>query len=229
MSARSATARTSSAREAARRNRAARGGGRKRGSRATIRRRRLFLLGSVAALAAIVAMVISPWADKAVQELSLPLRHEDIIRQQAADKGLDPALIAGVIYVESHFVDQTSHAGATGLMQLMPQTADYIARKSGGTRFVQGDLATPQVNISYGAWYLRYLLRKYDGNEPVALAAYNAGEGKVDEWWRAAAARGEAFDVARHIPFPETRNYVKRVLKAQAAYRKQYPSELGLK
>jgi soluble lytic murein transglycosylase len=228
MSARSATARTSSAREASRRNRAARGGRRKR-SRAAILRRRLFLLGSVAALAAIVAMVISPWADKAVQELSLPLRHEDIIRQQAHDKGLDPALIAGVIYVESHFVDQTSHAGATGLMQLMPQTADYIARKSGGTRFVQGDLATPQVNIAYGSWYLRYLMRKYDGNVPVALAAYNAGEGKVDEWWRAAAARGEAFDVARHIPFPETRNYVQRVLKAQAQYRRQYASELGLK
>jgi soluble lytic murein transglycosylase len=226
MSARSATARTSSAREAARRGRTSRGG---RRSRSTILRRRLFLLGAVAVLAGIVAMVISPWADKAVQELSLPLRHEDIIRQQAADKGLDPALIAGVIYVESHFVDQTSHAGATGLMQLMPQTADYIARKSGGTRFVQGDLATPQVNIAYGSWYLRYLMRKYKGNEPVALAAYNAGEGKVDEWWREAAARGEAFDVARHIPFPETRNYVQRVLKAQAAYRRQYPSELGLK
>src|SRR6187401_3001941 len=108
MSARSATARTSSAREAARRDRAGRG---RRGSRTAILRRRLFLLGFVAVLAAIVAMVISPWADKAVQELSLPLRHEDIIRQQAADKQLDPALIAGVIYVESHFVDQTSHAG----------------------------------------------------------------------------------------------------------------------
>jgi soluble lytic murein transglycosylase len=228
MSARSATARSSSAREAARRGRSAGRGGNRR-SRASILRRRLFLLASVAALAAIVAMVVSPWADKAVHELALPLRHEDIIRQQAHDKGLDPALIAGVIYVESHFVDQTSHAGATGLMQLMPQTADYIARKSGGTRFVQGDLATPQVNISYGSWYLRYLLRKYDGNEPVALAAYNAGEGKVDEWWREAAARGEAFDVARHIPFPETRTYVQRVLKAQAQYRRQYPAELGLR
>src|SRR3954454_23051841 len=228
MSARSATARSASAREAARRGRASGRGGKRRG-RASILRRRLFLLASVAALAAIVAMVVSPWADKAVHELALPLRHEDIIRQQAHEKGLDPALIAGVIYVESHFVDQTSHAGAKGLMQLMPQTAEYIARKSGGTRFVQGDLATPQVNISYGSWYLGYLMRKDDGNVPVALAAYNAGEGKVDEWWRAAAARGEAFDVARHIPFPETRNYVTRVLKARAAYRKQYPSELVLK
>ena len=150
-------------------------------------------------------------------------------RARVQRRRLGLLLIAGVIYVESRFVDQTSHAGAKGLMQLMPATADYIARKSGGTRFVQGDLATPQVNIAYGSWYLRYLLQKYDGNEPVALAAYNAGEGKVDEWWREAANRGQNFNVADHIPFPETRNYVKRVLKAQAAYRKQYPSELGLK
>jgi soluble lytic murein transglycosylase len=228
MSARSVTQRSAGAREADRRRRTSGRGG-SRGRRSAVLRRRLFLLAFVAALAAVVAMVISPWADKAVHELSLPLRHEDIIRQQAREKGLDPALIAGVIYTESHFVDQTSHAGATGLMQLMPQTAEYIARKSGGTRFVQGDLATPQVNIAYGSWYLRYLMRKYHGNEPVALAAYNAGEGKVDEWWREAAARGEAFDVARHIPFPETRDYVQRVLKAQAQYRRQYPAELGLK
>jgi soluble lytic murein transglycosylase len=172
---------------------------------------------------------MAPWADKAVQEIRLPLRHEDIIRQQAQVKGLDPSLIAGVIYVESHFLDQTSHAGAKGLMQLMPSTADYIARKSGGTRFNQGDLATPQINIAYGSWYLRYLLQRYHGSEPLALAAYNAGEGKVDEWWAEASARGETFDVARHIPFLETRNYVTRVLAARADYRKQYARELGLR
>src|SRR3712207_2781259 len=99
-------------------------------------------------------------------------------------------------YVESRFRDQTSHAGAKGLMQIMPTTADYIARRSGGTAFEQGDLATPQINISYGSWYLRYLLRHYDGNVVLALAAYNAGEGTVDEWWNAAAARGERFRAA---------------------------------
>jgi soluble lytic murein transglycosylase len=191
-------------------------------------RRRAFLLAGVLAVAVIGAIVMAPWADKAVQELALPLRHEDVIRQQAADKHLDPSLIAGVIYVESHFRDQTSHAGAKGLMQLMPETADYIARKSGGTKFEQGDLARPQINISYGSWYLRYLLQKYHGSETLALAAYNAGEGKVDEWWSAAASRGEDFDVARHIPFPETRDYVTSVLDARQQYRKQYAPELGL-
>jgi soluble lytic murein transglycosylase len=188
----------------------------------------VLLLGFVVAATAVVMAILSPWADKAVQEISLPLRHDDIIRQQAEDKNLDPSLIAGVIYVESRFRDQTSHVGAKGLMQIMPATADYIARKSGGTEFEQGDLATPQINIAYGSWYLRYLLDHYHGNTILALAAYNGGEGKVDEWWRNAADRGERFRVADHIPFPETREYVGKVLSARRAYRREYAKELGL-
>src|SRR5215210_549635 len=196
--------------------------------RRVLRRRLLLLLGAFLALSAVILVVVRPYADKAVQEIALPLRHEDIIRQQATDKGLDPSLIAGVIYVESRFRDQTAHAGAKGLMQLLPSTADYIARKSGGTRFVQGDLATPQINIAYGSWYLRYLLQHYHGNELLAIAAYNAGEGKVDEWYREASARGENFEAATHIPFPETRNYVGRVLDVRERYRREYRRELGL-
>jgi soluble lytic murein transglycosylase len=194
---------------------------------AKVQRRRLGL-ALFAILVAVAVVSLKPWADKAVQEITLPLRHEDVIRQQARDKNLDPSLIAGVIYVESRFRDQTSHAGAKGLMQLMPETADYIARKSGGTRFVQGDLADPQINIAYGSWYLRYLLEHYHGNVALALAAYNAGEGKVDQWWREAADRGERFRVADHIPFPETREYVGKVLDARRDYRRTYASELGL-
>jgi soluble lytic murein transglycosylase len=200
----------------------------RRPSRARVLRRRLGFLAAAAFAGLVVAAAVAPWADKAVQEVKLPLRHDDIIRQQAEDKDLDPALIAGVIYAESHFRDQTSHAGAKGLMQLMPRTADYIAEKSGGTAFVQGDLATPQVNIAYGSWYLRYLLEKYDGSEVLALAAYNAGEGKVDEWAAAATAGGESFRAADHIPFAETRHYVRNVLDARVRYRRTYARELGL-
>jgi peptidoglycan lytic transglycosylase len=185
------------------------------------------LAGTVLLTAAVVVLV-SPLFKHAVEEIALPLRHEDIIRQQARDKGLDPSLIAGVIYVESRFRDQTSHAGAKGLMQILPSTAHDIAQKSGGIAFTEGDLATPQVNIAYGSWYLRYLLRKYDGNEILALAAYNGGETNVDRWRSTAAARGEDFDVASHIPFPETRDYVERVLGARERYREQYGRELGL-
>jgi soluble lytic murein transglycosylase len=196
--------------------------------RKVVRRRLLLLTFAVVAAFVLLAVVVRPFADKAVQEIALPLRHDDIIRQQAADKGLDPSLIAGVIFVESRFRDQTSHAGAKGLMQILPSTADYIARKSGGTAFEQGDLATPQINISYGSWYLRYLLQHYHGNELLALAAYNAGEGKVDEWYREASARGEQFEVATHIPFPETRSYVSAVLEVRSRYRQEYRKELGL-
>ena len=196
--------------------------------RKVFRRRALLLAFAVVVACAALAVIVRPFADKAVKEIALPLRHEDIIRQQAKQKGLDPSLIAGVIYVESRFRDQTSHAGAKGLMQILPSTADYIARKSGGTAFEQGDLASPQINIAYGSWYLRYLLQHYHGNELLALAAYNAGEGKVDEWYRDASARGEDFEVATHIPFPETRSYVGSVLEVRGRYRQEYRKELGL-
>jgi soluble lytic murein transglycosylase len=191
-------------------------------------RRVAWLLAAVVVIGGVIAAVVAPRVDKAVQEVVLPLRHEDIIRQQAADKGLDPALIAGVIYTESRFRDQTSHAGAKGLMQILPSTAHDIARKSGGTAFIEGDLANPQVNISYGSFYLRYLLQRYGGNEVLAIAAYNAGEGRVDKWIFDARHQGEAFDRARHIPFPETRHYVQQVLDVRTRYREEYGRELGL-
>ena len=185
----------------------------------------MILAGIVLGVVALVSL--KPWADKAVKEIRLPLRHEDVIRQQAAEKNLDPSLIAGVIYVESHFRDQTSQAGAKGLMQIMPTTADYIAHLSGGTAFEQGDLATPQINISYGTYYLRYLLDRYDGNEVLALAAYNGGEGNVDRWV-AEARTSERALTAEAIPFAETRGYVQEVLAARAQYRSKYAAELGL-
>jgi soluble lytic murein transglycosylase len=195
--------------------------------RRSIRRRRIVALLAVAGLAALTAIAVMPDVEKAVQEVALPLRHEDIIRQQSADKGLDPALVAGVIYAESRFRDQTSHAGARGLMQITPDTANYIANKSGGTEFVQGDLATPQINISYGSWYLRYLLDRYEGNVVLALCAYNGGEGNVDRWLREGHITDTAFTLDR-VPFPETREYVRRVLDAREDYRTQYARELGL-
>jgi soluble lytic murein transglycosylase len=162
-----------------------------------------------------------------VREITLPLEHEDIIRQQSAEKGLDPALVAAVIYEESRFRDQTSHAGARGLMQITPATAKFIAQDSGGTAFEQGDLATPQINISYGTYYLRYLLRRYDGNETLAIAAYNAGETNVNRWVEEAGGADE-FDTSEHIPFPETRTYVENVQESRDDYRDRYADELGL-
>ena len=189
-------------------------------------------MGLAAALvvAGVIALVAAGGMElfgDAVRKITLPLNHEDVIRQQAAEKNLDPALIAAVIYEESKFRDQTSHAGARGLMQITPETAEFIARTSGGTRFTQADLATPQINISYGAYYLRYLRQRYDGNDMLAVAAYNAGHGNVDRWVRDAGG-AEGFDRARDIPFPETREYVDGVLKHRDEYREHYADELGL-
>jgi soluble lytic murein transglycosylase len=190
-------------------------------------RRRLIAIAGAAVLTLVAVLALGPKFHHAVREITLPLRHDDIIRQQAAEKGLDPALIAAVIYTESHFRDgQVSAAGAQGLMQLTPATARYIARKSGGTKFVVDDLGTPQVNISYGAYYLRYLLRRYDGNEDFALAAYNAGEGNVDRWIASAKAHDRALTTAA-IPYAETRAYVRRVESAKRDYRRAYAAQLG--
>jgi soluble lytic murein transglycosylase len=194
--------------------------------RATRRRRTVFLIG-FAALCVVLATVVLPRLPNAVRELTLPLKHEDIIRQQAAEKDLPPDLLAAVIFAESHFRDQTSHAGARGLMQITPATARYIAHLSGGTRFEQGDLSTPQINIAYGAFYLRYLMRRYDNHQVPALAAYNGGEGNVDRWMSAAGTSDRSFTTA-DIPFAETRDYVDRVISARADYRRKYASELGL-
>jgi soluble lytic murein transglycosylase len=192
------------------------------------RRRRLIAALTVAALGGLAAVLLLPMFHQAVKEIALPLRHDDIIRQQAAAKRVDPALVAAVIYAESHFIDgRTSSAGALGLMQLTPATAHYIAEKSGGVRFEIGDLARPQVNIAYGTWYLRYLLDRYGGNTAFALAAYNGGEGNVDRWVAQARAKGEPLRIDA-IPFAETRAYVTKVLDARRQYRKSYAAELGL-
>jgi soluble lytic murein transglycosylase len=185
--------------------------------------RRRVLLGAgvvVVGLAVGAAMGAFGGVDRAIQELTLPLRHEDVIRQQANEKGVDAALIAAVIYSESKFEDQTSSAGARGLMQITPQAARDIARHSRGTAFEIKDLSDPEINIRYGTYLLHELLERYDGDEAAALAAYNAGPGNADKWG------GADLSVA-DIPFPEPRAYVEEVLDKQRAYRDKYPKELG--
>src|SRR4051812_42481157 len=189
---------------------------------AQARRRRWVWIAVAAALGIGLAIGISRIdVEKAIRELTLPLQHDDIIRQQAADKGLDPALIAAVIYAESRFHDQESHAGARGLMQITPATAHVIERLSGGSTFVTSDLSDPEINIRYGSYYLRYLLDRYNGDEVAALAAYNAGTGNVDRW-------GGADIELEDIDFPETRAYVEQVLDKRQEYRDEYASDLGL-
>jgi soluble lytic murein transglycosylase len=201
----------------------------RRGNRrqAAVRRRRLALATVVGLVGLVIAIpIVMPLFRKAVNDLTLPLAYSDVIRQQAAQKHLDPGLIAAVIYAETKFDPRPSSAGAQGLMQILPQTAEFLARRSGATTFNVSDLATPQVNIAYGSYYLRYLLDRYDGQEMLALAAYNGGETNVDRWLAEERQEGKALTISE-IPFPQTQAYVEKVLRAQGQYRQTYPTELG--
>jgi soluble lytic murein transglycosylase len=193
--------------------------------RSAARRRRWLLTIGIAAVA-LAVVIAMPLFRKAVNEFGLPLSYQDVIRQQASAKRLDPAFVAAVIYAETKFDARTSPTGAEGLMQIEPQTAAFLAHRSGATTFTTADLGTPQVNIAYGSYYLRYLLDEYGGSRVLALAAYNGGEANVSRWLAQAHSEGHSFAIA-DIPFPETRAYVVKVLQAQKDYRRTYPTELG--
>ena len=143
-----------------------------------------------------------------------PLHYESIVLGHARNYDLDPALLAAVIYQESKFhADARSDRGAVGLMQLLPGTAEGIAERTGGTQFRVSDLYDPEINVRYGAWYLRHLLDRY-GSERLALAAYNAGQANVDRW------RAQGLP----IQFDETRSFVDHVERLKATYRHAYSS-----
>jgi soluble lytic murein transglycosylase len=154
-----------------------------------------------------------PWYER----IRYPLHYEQIVRGHARNYGIDPALLAAVIYQESKFdAEAKSSSGAVGLMQLTPRTAKGIAIRTGGSAFRVSDLRNPEINVRYGCWYLRHLYRKY-GEWRLVLAAYNAGQGNVDRWLQDGQGR---------IAFAETREYVDRVQDLRAIYRDAWKSEL---
>jgi soluble lytic murein transglycosylase len=153
--------------------------------------------------------------------LRYPLRYAQVIRVHARNYDLPPALVAAVIYTESKFDPSTrSHAGAVGLMQLLPDTAVGIAKRTGGGRFTPNDLYDPELNIRYGCWYLRNLRQRYHARPnagDLALAAYNAGQSNVDRWIAETPPGARVV-----IGFAETRAYVVRVHELEAVYAKAY-------
>jgi len=172
------------------------------------------LLALVVAAAAVAYVVVAnpPWYER----IRYPLDYAQYIRVHAREHGLDPALVAAVIYAESKFhPDAQSSSGAIGLMQLTPSTAHGIAIRTGGNAFRTSDLYDPEINIRYGAWYLHDLFAKYH-RERLVLAAYNAGQGNVDRW----LAHGDP------IEFSETRAYVARVEHLKRVYASAWRSEL---
>jgi len=146
--------------------------------------------------------------------LNNPFPYAEPIKKYAAHNGLDPLLVAAVIREESHFHSlAVSNKGACGLMQLMPETAKEVAAHMGET-CTRSDLMRPETNIRYGTAYLAFLMEKYNGDMVLALAAYNAGFGRVNTW----IAKKKTFTVDT-IPVQETREYVRKVLQSYEKYR----------
>ena len=180
-------------------------------------RRRRAVPWIVALLLLLLALPFILRAPDAVQKVLHPLRYEDQIRAAAAEQGLDPVFVAGVVYVESRYdPDVQSSQGAYGLTQVLPETAAFISERSG----ITGDYRDPGTNVRMGTWYLNYLHGRYDGDETLVLAAYNSGEGQVDSWL------AEGRRIPEEIPFEETRNYVTSVSEARDTYADLYGSNL---
>ncbi len=150
-------------------------------------------------------------------QMYYPVHYEDAIRKYAQKQGVDPYLVMGLILQESYFDPRARSAvGATGLMQIMPPTGKEIAQRL-RVPFGASRLENPDVNVQLGTYHLRMLINMFGGNPYLAVASYNGGQGNVLRWRR--AARGKPLDeFLESIPFPETRNYVKRVTILRSAY-----------
>lgn len=161
---------------------------------------------------------------EAAERAQHPLVYADHIAYYATYFDLDPALMSAIILSESSFNPEAeSHLGARGLMQLMPDTAEWIAHKldEDDETYSFDNLYTPEVNIRYGSWYLGYLSRRFDGDPIKIICAYHAGQGNVDAWLKNPAYSSDGVTLDK-IPMENTATYCSRVLKARDVYRKYY-------
>ncbi|NLI93586.1 MAG: lytic transglycosylase domain-containing protein [Peptococcaceae bacterium] len=155
------------------------------------------------------------------EKILYPYPHKQTIEKYAIAYGVDPLFVTAVIREESHFIPySSSHKGAVGLMQLMPETAREIAVWL-GEDYAKIDLTKPEDNIRYGTWYLATLNKQYSGNHILVLAAYNAGSGRVSKWL-ASSPRDLNSYLIDDIPFKETRDYVQKVLASYKKYTSLY-------
>ena len=176
---------------------------------------------ALAVTAVLVATNFYKKTENNLEKSAYPLEYTDLVNKAAKEYNLQPALIYGVIHTESRFnPDAGSSVGAVGLMQIMPETFDWLQEKRGESgKYTTEDLYTPSVNIDYGSYLLRYFLDYY-GNEKCAVAAYNAGF-EVSNWLEDpnCSPDGMTLDV---IPYPETSEYVVKVENAKQKYIELY-------
>lgn len=178
------------------------------------------LIKSIFALMVTVCLLIGAvWGIYALY----PLKHVEYIRTYADENGVDRYLVAALIKAESNFNEfALSDAYARGAMQLTDETAAFCARKV-GIRLKENDIYDPGINIRLGVYYLNRMLELFGGDESLAVAAYNAGEGRVREWLQdpTLSTDGETLDT---IPYEETRRHVEKISSYKKIYRVLYPN-----
>ncbi|MDR1617338.1 MAG: lytic transglycosylase domain-containing protein [Syntrophomonadaceae bacterium] len=151
-----------------------------------------------------------------------PQPHQELVYKYSQENNIDPNLVFAVIRAESKYQTRAeSPEGAKGLMQIMPETGQWIAGQKGVNDFLVASLHDPEVNIQFGCWYLASLKKEFGNNLPLFIAAYNAGSGTVRSWNEGGIWRGDLDEVDR-IPYRETRNYVKNVWNNYQAYKSIY-------
>jgi soluble lytic murein transglycosylase len=180
---------------------------------------KILVIGLIFIFAGAYAGFQSDWFQK---KYLYPYPYRDLVYYYALERELDPLLVASVIRTESKFIPQArSPKGAVGLMQLMPETAQWIASQIEYPDFKLSDLEDPEVNIRFGTWYLQSLKKEFKGNEILMLAAYNGGRGNVKQWMQR-YGWGMDFRDIDQIPFRETKEYVGKVLHSKQRYQDLY-------
>ena len=176
----------------------------------------------LAAVLLLLAVIIALYAGRELEKRTYKLLYPEEIGVSAEEFALDPYLVAAMIHCESsNRPAAVSPVGAVGLMQIMPDTGEWIAGKLKLTGYDPEQLKVPQYNIRLGCWYLRFVLDRYQQDRPSALAAYNAGHGNVDKWKKDPAVSQEG--QLKNIPFAETEQYVEKVQRAYEKYKTLYP------
>lgn len=180
-----------------------------------------FAVGICILLGALISYAVLQ-QDEIQRRYIYPFHYRAMVEEYSHRYQVDEYLVVAMMKTESKFRPEAeSRTGATGLLQLMPETAGWIAEQLEDDGYAVEQMKEPEQNIRYGAWYLRSLQEEFQGNEVLMLAAYNAGRGNVLEWMEK-NGWDYSFADANAIPYQETREYVKRVLASRNKYQQLY-------
>lgn len=185
-----------------------------------MKKKTLYIIGIILLLIVSIILILKPqnWILKRIYKLE----YSEYVYKYAEENDIDPYLVFAIIKAESNFERNIeSSSGAIGLMQLMESTAIEMANEIGQEVIVKESLYNPEMNIKIGINYYSYLLKHYNGNRNLAITAYNAGMGNVDKWIKEGTIKEDGSDI-ENIPFKETNNYVRKIIRNYKIYEQLY-------